>query len=207
MEARAERRDKWAEKRAVKATALHAQNERFRGDNAFFTQPGRIIERERFYGRSERAYEHDKMATTHTTKAAGIRSQLDRSIYDDDPDVRERLIERIAELETQRDLMKAANAAYRKEHRAELKALTKYQRDDAVPYPGWALTNLGANIRRNKQRLEGLDRPVVAARLRTVEARRDGDCSACDKTIDAGTLISKLRGTWIHQMCAKAEAG
>lgn len=113
----------------------------------------------------------------------------------DDHDARERLTERIAELEAQRERMKAANAEYRKEHRAELKGLTKYQRDELIPYPGWALTNLGANIRRNKQRFAALDAPPV---IRTIAARRDGDCEACAERITAGELISKVDGVWVH---------
>ncbi len=194
MEARADKRDEWAAGRAEKAAGLHRQNEPYRGDHAFNTQPGHIPERARAIARTERAAEHAQVADHHASTAEGIRSQLDHAIYDDDPDVRERLTARIATLEAQRDRMKARNTEYRKAHRAELKGLSKYERNRTVPYPTWQVTNLGANIRRNVQRLEALDSPIFHAQLRTIEARRSGECEACDDAIDAGELISKLRG-------------
>jgi len=157
-EARAERLKEWAEKREAKAEQLHARNEPFRGDIAFNTQPGRIIERERVNARSEKAWEHTQKAESMSQRAAGIESQLDRSIFSDDPDALERLTERIAQLEAKREAMKARNAEYRKAHRAELKGMTAYQRSQAVPHPGWEVSNLGADIRRNKERLVEVER-------------------------------------------------
>lgn len=206
MEARADKRDEWAAGRAEKAAGLHRQNEPYRGDHAFNTQPGHIPERARANARDVRALEHAQVAEEHANRAHGLRLQLDHAIYDDDPDIRERLTERIAVLEAQRDRMKARNAEYRKEHRAELKGATKYERNQAVPYPTWQVTNLGANIRRNVQRLEALDSPIFHAQLRTIEARHNGECEACDDAIEAGELISKLRGAWLHKRCVEGAA-
>lgn len=201
MEARAARREEWAAGRRDKAAGLHAQNERYRGDIAFNTQPGHIPERARVIARSERAFEHTNVAASHDQKAAGIRSQLDRSIFDDDPDARERVQARIAGLEAERDRRKAANVEYRKAHRAELQAMTKYERDQALPAPGWSLTNLGANIRRYKARLAALDAPP---KRRTITARRDGECEHCGEHIEAGTEITKIgHGPWLHDSCAE----
>ncbi|MCY3887949.1 MAG: DUF3560 domain-containing protein [Chloroflexi bacterium] len=58
--------------------------------------------------------EHSQMLERHESKAAGIRHQLDVSIYDDDDDAIEQLQLRIAELEAQRDRMKAINAWFAK---------------------------------------------------------------------------------------------
>ena len=204
MEARAERRDGWAAGRDEKAAALRKRNDPFRGDIAFFTQPGRLPERDRYFDRAERAYDHANVADRHATIADGIRDQLDRSIFGDDPDARERIEARIAGLEAERERKKAANAEYRKAHRAELRAMTKYERDQALPAAGWSLTNLGANIRRYKARLAALDAPP---KRRTITARRDGDCAHCDERIEAGTNITKIgHGPWVHDRCAGGPA-
>ncbi len=195
MEARAGRREDWAGGRREKAAALHKQDEHYRGDYAFNTQPGHIPERARVNARSQRAFEHSNVAESHDAKAVGIRRALCTSIFSDDTDARERMEAKIVKMEAQRDCQKAANAAYRKEHRAALKAMTKYERDCAVPFPPYSLTNLGTNIRRFKQRLAALDQPAV---IRTIEARRGGDCDECSEPIEAGTLISKVEGVWIH---------
>jgi hypothetical protein len=98
------------------------------------------------------------MAQRHRQAADTIEAQLDASIYDDDPDAIERLRERIEQREAKRREMKAANAAYRKQHRDELKGMTAYGRDRAVPFPGYALSNLGGCISRDRKRLARLER-------------------------------------------------
>lgn len=203
MEARADRLDGWAAKRDEKAGALRQQDAHYRGDHAFNTQPGHIPERARVIARGQRAFDHTQKAGSMRGRAAGLRSATAGAIYSDDDDARERLEERIAGLETQRERMKAANADYRKAHRAELQPLTKYQRDELIPHPGYAMTNLGANIRRNRERLAALDAPPV---IRTIAARRDGDCEACAERIAAGELISKVGGVWVHQRHAPPPA-
>ena len=97
------------------------------------------------------------MARRHRQAADTIDAQLDTSIYEDDLDAIERLRERINQREARREEMKAANAAYRKAHRAELRAMTAFERDRAVPFPGYALSNLGGCISRDKKRLARLE--------------------------------------------------
>ena len=92
------------------------------------------------------------------SRADGIEDQLATSIYDDDPDAIEQLRARITRLETERDEAKAANTAYRREHRAELKAMTPYQRGQAVPYPSYHFQNLSGNLSRQRARLARLER-------------------------------------------------
>lgn len=147
-EARAARRREWAAGREEKADALHHQNEPYRGDVAFNTQPGRIPERTRANRRAEAAWEHTKMAAHHAARADGIDRQLERTIFSDDPDAPERLRERIAGLEAQRDRAKAYNLERRKA--------------GAETLPGYVLTNLGANIRRLRARLEAIERERAA---------------------------------------------
>ena len=58
----------------------------------------------------ERVRENDAMADKHRSAAAAIERELDRSIYSDDADAIERLEERIAGLEAERERIKAINA-------------------------------------------------------------------------------------------------
>jgi uncharacterized small protein (DUF1192 family) len=89
-------------------------------------------------------------------RADGIEAAADGAIYSDDPDAIEALEKRIAGLEAERDRIKARNAAYRKDHKAELAALTPYGRNQAMPYPAYVLTNLSGNIGRQRKRLAQL---------------------------------------------------
>jgi hypothetical protein len=172
-EAKAARLEGWAEKRAAKADAGFRFGEQYRGDTAFWTQPGRIIERERVWQAHIRAGEDQSKAAGMTSRAAGITSQLNRSIYSDDTDALERLEERIAELVKQRDQMKAANASFRKAHRVELATMTAYRRDQAMPHQSYQVTNLSAEIRRNAKRLADLRRQrETNAPIKVLQARR-----------------------------------
>lgn len=203
-EARAVRLRGWAEKREAAAEAtLHSQPE-LRHDWAFITQPGHIPERARMIARDDRAHESLKVADGMTNRAANIERQLDRAIYNDDPDAMERLTEKLATLTAERDAMKAANLAYRsdKVHRMELAALTSsYQRDLAMPHQSFELSNIGATIRATAKRIEALAHPV----RRAITARRDGDCPDCDEPIRAGkvTIVEVEPGTWVHASCAE----
>jgi hypothetical protein len=165
-ERRAERRRDWAEGREAKAEdAGKASHDATAGIP--FGQPilvGHHSERkhrqaiERSQRQASKSIEHSDMARRHRQAAETIEAQLDASIYDDDPDAIERLSERIEQREAKRKEMEAANSAYRKQHRDELKGMTAYERDRAVPYPGYALSNLGGCIRRDKERLARLER-------------------------------------------------
>lgn len=191
-EARAARLAEWADKREAKATELYKAGEPYRGDIAFITQPGHDMQRlrDKVNAKADRAYEHSKKAEDMRSRSEGIQRQLDRSIYDDDPDAVERLTERIANLEAQRDQHKAENTAYRKEHAAELKAMTSYGRRMALPHP--FSSNQAAEIRRNKQRLERLTGTTPATPERrdcphcgssdTRWFRRRFECWGCGKT-------------------------
>lgn len=167
-EAKAERLAEWAEKREAKGAAQVEQSRRM-GDVIPFGQPilvGHYSEgrdrryRDRIVATMDRGCENLSKAEEMRRRAASITAAAERAIYSDDPDAIERLRERIAELEAERAQMKAANAAYRKAHREQLKALSAYQRDRALPFPSFKLTNLGGNISRNRKRLAQMERPV-----------------------------------------------
>ena len=175
-ENRLARRLDWAVGREQKAASLHAYTERYRGDVAFNTQPGHIPERARVIRATDRACEHSEMADHHRAVADGIAHQLDTSIFSDDHDAVERLRERIAGLEADRDRQKAANKEIKRGpgwvERLAAAGITLTERDTAdlmsvarhQPYladkktglpvfPAYHFQNLGANILRLKKRL------------------------------------------------------
>ena len=121
-ENRAQRRDDWAASRRAKADSAEAGAKRI-ADGIPFGQPilvGHHSERrarrdqDRIHSGFERAHEHRQMADHHERAATTIRRQLDRSIYRDDPDAVERLQEKIAGLEAQRDRINEINGWIRK---------------------------------------------------------------------------------------------
>lgn len=180
-EARAERLQEWADKRAAKAAELERRNEPYRGDIAFATQPGHIPERARVIARTEKAWEHSQKARSMASRAAGIEAQLATSIYSDDPDAIEALRARIAGLEAERDRIKSYNTSCRKaaksggvgdlsllddRQRAEILSLAKvcsYQVGAGGAFPGYHLSNLSGNIKRNRDRLAELERKAAAS--------------------------------------------
>ena len=173
-EARAERLREWAAKRDAKAAELHARNEPYRGDIAFNTQPGHIPERARAIARTEKAWEHSTKAAEMARKADSIEAAAERAIYSDDPDAVEQLEARLADLEAERDRIKAYNASCRKAAKAgglgDLSLLDEAQQAKLVSIakhaafqlgagnalPSYALSNLSGNIKRNRDRLNEL---------------------------------------------------
>jgi phage shock protein A len=156
-EARAERLQEWAGKREERAAAVFKAGEPFTSDYAFNTQPGHIPFRAKLIAREDRAHESLAKAGSMRSRADGIEGQLAGSVYDDDPDAIGQLRERIARLEAERDAAKAVNVAYRKEHKAELAAMGKWERDQAMPYPGYHFQNLSGNLSRQRARLARLE--------------------------------------------------
>lgn len=183
-ERKAERLRGWAEKRQQEAGAVIENIDRqYSGDVAFNTQPGHIPERARVIARQDRAFDSLHKAEGMVSRAGNIEAQLDGAIYSDDPDAVERLEERLADLEAQRERIKTANAAYRKEHGAELKGLTAYQREQKMPHAGWELSNLSGNIARQRQRLEELRRKAgLRARAEASPVER---CALCGRDVQA----------------------
>lgn len=194
-EARAERLREYAAKRESGAAAIHRSQEPYRGDHAYNFQPAnpnsslaRLRRREN--ARTERAFESESKAREMASRAETIDRQAERAIYSDDPDAPERLRERIAELEAEREEKKARNRAFRKEHAGELKAMSAYQRSQAVPHPSYELQNLGGNIGRQKARLAQLEREQThGPRDRLISARYAGECADCGAPIERGQLI------------------
>lgn len=185
-EARAARRREWSEKRTQKAEAAREAAHAI-ADTIPMGQPILVghhseararRDRDRIWNGIGKSVEHSEMAKRHEQAADTIESQLERSIYDDDPDAVERLRERIAVLEAQRERIKALNAALRRgkaataddilrigaEHgfsAGDLRGALDWLRFmDRVGVP---LTNLTANIARNRERLVRLEAGTASA--------------------------------------------
>lgn len=170
--AKAERLQGWSAGRQAKSAAAFGAANRL-ADSIPLGQPilvGHHSERHaradqsRIHGNMAKGCEHQAKAEEMASRAAEIVRQADNAIYDDDPDAIQRLAEKILLLEDRRETMKTRNAAYRKEHGAELKAMTSaYQREQAMPHQPYELTNLGGNIARCRQRLASLQATTVAS--------------------------------------------
>jgi hypothetical protein len=115
------------------------------------------------------------------SRADGIRGQLDRSIYSDDVDAIPALEARIAELEAERDRVKAFNASCRKgapdwsiltpaeaEHHRRTLEVAGWQCKGGA-FPSYHLSNLSGNIKRNRDRLAELE-GVAERQAATAEA-------------------------------------
>ena len=182
LEAKIERRQEWADGRRAKAQVLNARADPYRGDIAFNTQPGHIPERARIIRAQDKAHEHSEMAAHHEAKADGLADQLDRSVFSDDADAVEQLEARIAKHEAKRDRMKVVNILYRQGDTAGLAALgldldvlrARVAATAATvpwvktPYETYELTNLGARIRADRERIKA----IQARQARTREAER-----------------------------------
>lgn len=176
-EARAERLREWAEKREVKAEAAfgaaHDIGERFAAGQPILvghhSEKRARADHDRMDSNMRKGVEHVETAKSMQARATNIEGQLARSIYSDDTDAVEKLTERIAGLEAERDRIKAYNATCRKGAR-DVTILTEAEQADLIsvarhaPYqlgkggafPGYKLTNLNGNIARNRKRLAEL---------------------------------------------------
>lgn len=189
--AKAERLDAWAESRRQKsAAAAKAYDDLV--DRMPFGQPilvGHHSERatrrhyERVQALDDQRFGHAGKAYDFETRAAGIRGQAARSIYNDDPDAVEHLREKIAGLEARHARMLAINAAIKPRGRrisattydrdALLamverefgQPLTDTEKDDldmaarfnqTIGYPTYAISNSNGNITRHRKRLARL---------------------------------------------------
>jgi len=176
--ARAERLRGWAEKNDAKAAAA-GETARAMADAIPFGQPilvGHHSEgRDRRYrsriGRTmSRSIETSDKAREQRRRADSIDAAADRAIYRDDPDARERLTAKLADLEGQRDRIKRYNATCRKDA-ADTSILDETQRADllriagSAPYqlraggafPAYALSNLSGRIKATRDRLADLE--------------------------------------------------
>lgn len=220
LEARVERRREWAESRGQKADAAHDRVHSI-ADRIPFGQPilvghhserGARADQRRIENGMRSAVDNWNMAQHHEQKAEGIERQLRTSIFSDDADAVEQLEAKIAKLEARRDGAKAANAAYRKEHGAELKTMGAYQRSQAVPVPSYTLTGYGAEIRRCRERITDIQRQAVAVESgerghgKPMLSRYAGTCPDCgeDFARDASIVYYRLTKEAVCAGCVAA---
>ena len=187
LEAKLDKREEWADKAKARSNARFETADKM----ASVIPLGQPIlvghhseKRDRNYrgrirGNLDKACEEAALAKHHESKASGLESQLERSVFSDDADAIEELEKRIAAREAQADFYKRVNAAWRKtegaDKAAKLAALVKtgvlmqaQAEDRAVffarchwedkPFPSYASTNLRGNIRRDKERIEEIRR-------------------------------------------------
>ncbi len=210
-EARAERLRAWAAAREERATAQLNSQPELRHDWAFITQPGRIPERDRMNRADARAFESLGKAERMAARADEIERQAARAIYSDDPDAPERLREKLAKLEAERDRWTAYNKACRKAGRATAEALAMLddaQRADLASLarvaswqlrangaaPAYLTSNLGGNISRLRERLERLERPAAPS-VRAYRPGRGDVCRGCGEPL---ALHAPARPARIH---------
>ena len=185
-ENRAERRRDWQESRERKTAQAVKAFEAAREQVPPMGEPIKVGHHsegrhrksiERVDRKLEQMVEHDRMAKRHGGRAANLERELDRSIYSDDEDAIERLEERIAELEARRERMKTINRIVRAalkrgggklmpgafdelglstKERADLLSAAGNTFEPFKGYPSYALSNLGGNISRQRQRLARL---------------------------------------------------
>lgn len=191
-EARAERLREWADKRDAKAAAGFARAEQI-SSGIPMGQP--ILVGHHSEGRARRdqakivagmaaGIESSRKAESFRSRADSIEAAAEHAIYSDDRDALERLKERIAGLEAERDRIKAYNASCRKgspdrsvlddKQRADLASVERYSpyqiRDNGAA-PAYWLSNLSGNLNRQKKRLPELEaRAAQRARVDEVLA-------------------------------------
>jgi len=210
--ARAEKLRGWAEKREERSAETYERASDLaslipQGQPILIghhSEKGHRAHLKRIHSLMDQSCESAAMATRMAESADEIERQAKHAIYSDDPDAIQRLTRKVEALTGQRDRMKEANAAYRKEHRAELAAMTPFHRDRAIPYPSFTITNLGATIRTAQKRLEQLQRQAVSGpSFRTISARFDSCCAGCGEAIAKGTEIRYARTAGaFHIECA-----
>lgn len=216
--ARAERLRGYADSNEARSDARYAGAKQI-SDGIPFGQP--ILVAHHSEGRHRRdlakidagmgaAVELGRKAEKQAHAADAIEAQAAGAIYDDDPDAIAALTAKLAKLEARREQMKSANTEYRREHRAELKAMDPYDRARAVPYVAYELSNLGGNITRCRERLARLEREKVSGpRDRQITARFDSECEDCGAALTKGQLIryNRQQGARCAPNCPEPGAG
>ncbi len=213
LEAKHVLRREWAEKREAKATAAftaaHKMTECIPMGQPILVGHHSEGRHRALLARSDgamrRGCESAAMASHHESKASGIESQLDGSIFSDDPEAVEAIEARIAGLEAEREKKKRVAASWRKAKKPKADDLAAWQGIQAAlgltdsetngyrrdcrmeegflnrgPVPGYSLSNLGGNITRLRKRLAD----VKNRQARTVAAEESADGVVIEGTGD-----------------------
>lgn len=193
LEAKIEKRREWAGKAVVRGEQHRKVSDQL-VEHIPFGQPilvghhsenahRRTLERSRNH--MFKWVEENALARHHESKAAGLEDQLERCIFSDDDNAIEAIETRMKTNEARRERMKLVNRLYRKGDaeglaklgfnyatlKANLEAPGTYSWC-RIPHPSYELTNLGARIRADKERIEHIRR--LNARRAEVEAAPEG---------------------------------
>ncbi len=245
QEAKRDRLHERADRAEGKATAAHKTARRI-SDAIPLGQP--VLVGHHSEGRHRR--DLDRMgrgyATAHdeAEKAARLRARAEglgtHGVSADDPEAVRQLKEKLARQESSREQIKAVNKTFRKakggepgwaavremigdEQTTTLIKNTRFTRED-VPFPRYELTNLGADIRRVKERIKTLE--VEAARPEAAPVEHEGfqvierqDINRVTVEFDAkpprevcaimrsnGFRWSPREGAWMRQLNANGRA-
>jgi DNA repair exonuclease SbcCD ATPase subunit len=195
LERRADQLEGWADSNARKAHAAHERAHEL-AERIPFGQPILVghhsqrraeRDRDRIHNDMRASIDSHARAVDQEQRAGTIRQQLDRAIYDDNPDALERLRDKLAALEEQRATLKTENARRRKAGEETL--------------PAYVLANLGGNITRARKRIAFLEKRAAMleqgnrGHCRTMTSRYGGTCADCGATFDRGDPIGWYRLT------------
>lgn len=220
LEKKAELRREWAEGRSKKADQSWEKADLSEGKSGIpFGQPvlvGHHSESrhrktiERAWNAMDKAHEHSEMAKTHTSKADGIESMLDNTIFSDDPDAVEALEAKITRLESEREQNNQVNKIIRKKPRdektpgkieeliamglSEGTAARLFEKDccGSIGIPSYVNQNLGGRIK--------------AARDRLVGVKRQKELKEAAEASDSGVVIkTNIYGDYLITFAEKPE--
>ncbi len=185
----------------------------------------------RMDGNITAAIQHDKTAKYYARKAKGYGKH---GISSDDPAAIDKLREKLAELEADRELSKTVNAYWRKHKtlegcpgitekvaRAIHSVMTMHGGSNPIPFETYHFSNLSGNIRRVKERIATLEK---TAKSENVEIEKDSYTYREDTAENrvmfffpgkpgddaraalkhAGFKWSPTRGAWIRQLNNRA---
>lgn len=234
QEAKAERYREWAEKREASSTANRERSDQLTAGIPF-GQPilvGHHSERrhrnaiDKSWNAMGRAVEDGRKADSMRSRADNIEAAAGRAIYSDDSDAIERLKEKLAGLEAERDRIKAYNASCRKAakaggigdtsildeaQRASLESVTRhcpYQLRAGGAMPAYATSNLGGVISNTRKRITQLEREKTNGGPpdRIITARYGGSCEDCGAQIERGDTIRYSKAAGARCAVCKEEA-
>jgi hypothetical protein len=195
LEHKLERRQEWAGKATQRSNVAYARADQIAKARPFgqpilvghHSEASARADQRRIESAMDKSVEEMHKAEYHESKADGLARQLAHNVYSDDENAVEALEARIAKHEAQAATYVALNAAWRKAKGdiakfAELAGLgiaeaqmierrieTAYSWEKQ-PIPSYTLTNLRANIRRDRERIE----QIKAQQARTEKAESSG---------------------------------
>ncbi len=177
-EARADRLDGWADGREAKGSArvdrAHEMAQAIPFGQPMLTDHYSYKAdrnyRDRIGSNFDKGFADLRKADEMRSRAEGIRAAADRAIYSDDADAIDKLEQRIATLEAERDRIKAYNASARKgapdvslldaSQRQALESCARFTpgffERKQQQMPAYALSNLSGNISTQRKRLAAL---------------------------------------------------